>query len=55
MLALAFRHAACKAGELRAVVDRVFSLDRRGAIEAHSYLHERWNLGKVVLAVAEDD
>jgi NADPH:quinone reductase-like Zn-dependent oxidoreductase len=37
-------------GELRTVVDRTFSLDRAGAIEAHTYLHERRNLGKVVLA-----
>jgi len=37
-------------GELRAVVDRVFPFDRDGAVEAHTYLHERRNLGKVVLA-----
>jgi NADPH2:quinone reductase len=43
-------YSAVEAGELRAVVDRVFSLDRDGAIEAHSYLHERRNLGKVVLS-----
>jgi NADPH:quinone reductase-like Zn-dependent oxidoreductase len=37
-------------GELHAVVDRVFPFDRDGAVEAHTYLHERRNLGKVVLA-----
>ncbi len=37
-------------GELRPVVDRTFTLDRAGAVEAHTYLHERRNLGKVVLA-----
>jgi NADPH:quinone reductase-like Zn-dependent oxidoreductase len=51
--ALEETYSAVEAGELRAVVDRVFALDRGGAIEAHSYLHERRNLGKVVLAVAE--
>jgi len=38
-------------GELRPVIDRTFPLDRDGAVEAHRYLHERRNLGKVVLAV----
>ncbi|UCG85896.1 MAG: zinc-binding dehydrogenase [Gemmatimonadota bacterium] len=37
-------------GELHSVVDRVFPLDRQGAIEAHRYIHARKNLGKVVLA-----
>jgi NADPH:quinone reductase-like Zn-dependent oxidoreductase len=41
---------AVAAGELKTVVDRVFSLDREGAVEAHAYLHARSNLGKVVLA-----
>ena len=36
-------------GELRAVVDRTFPLTRAGAVEAHQYIHERRNLGKVVL------
>ena len=36
-------------GELRAVVDRTFPLTRDGAVEAHRYIHERRNLGKVVL------
>ncbi len=39
-------------GELQPVVDRVFSLDRDGAIAAHAHLHARRNLGKVVLAVS---
>jgi len=38
------------AGELRPIVDKVFPLDRDGAVEAHRYLHARANLGKVVLA-----
>ncbi len=37
------------AGELRAIVDRTFPLTRDGAVAAHRYLHERKNLGKVVL------
>lgn len=36
-------------GELRAVVDRTFPLTRDGAVAAHRYIHERRNLGKVVL------
>ncbi len=39
-------------GELQPVVDRVFSLDRDGAVAAHAHLHARRNLGKVVLAVS---
>jgi len=39
------------AGELRPIIDRTFPLDRDGAVEAHRYLHDRRNLGKVVLAV----
>ncbi len=38
--------------ELQPVVDRVFGLDREGAIAAHAHLHARRNLGKVVLAVS---
>jgi NADPH:quinone reductase-like Zn-dependent oxidoreductase len=41
---------AVAAGELRAVVDRVFPFTRDGAVAAHHYLHARRNLGKVVLA-----
>jgi len=37
-------------GSLQPVVDRVFPLDRNGAVEAHRYIHARKNLGKVVLA-----
>lgn len=40
-----------EARELRPIVDRVFRLDRDGAVEAHNYLHERRNIGKVVLEV----
>ena len=39
-----------RSGELRPVLDRVFSLDRDGAVRAHRRLHARENLGKVVLA-----
>jgi NADPH:quinone reductase-like Zn-dependent oxidoreductase len=35
--------------ELQLVADRTFSLDREGAVQAHQYLHDRKNLGKVVL------
>jgi len=42
-----FRRIA--AGEIRPVVDRTFPLTREGAVAAHRYLHERKNLGKVVL------
>jgi NADPH:quinone reductase-like Zn-dependent oxidoreductase len=37
-------------GDLHAVVDQVFPLDRAGAVQAHRYIHARKNLGKVVLA-----
>jgi NADPH:quinone reductase-like Zn-dependent oxidoreductase len=37
-------------GRLRPVVDRVFPLSQEGAIEAHAYVHQRRNLGKVILA-----
>ena len=39
-----------QSGELRPIIDRVFSLDREGAVQAHRRLHARENLGKVVLA-----
>jgi NADPH:quinone reductase-like Zn-dependent oxidoreductase len=48
--ALSEVYEAVAARQIQAVVDRVFSLDRAGAVEAHAYLHERRNLGKVVLA-----
>ena len=35
--------------ELRPIIDRTFAMDREGAVQAHSYLHARKNLGKVVL------
>jgi NADPH:quinone reductase-like Zn-dependent oxidoreductase len=41
------------AGELRAIVDRTFPLSRDGAVAAHHYLHERKNLGKVVLVAGQ--
>ncbi|MGE3526252.1 MAG: zinc-binding dehydrogenase [Gemmatimonadales bacterium] len=40
---------AIQTGELRPVLDRTFPLTREGAAAAHAYLHERRNLGKVVL------
>lgn len=43
-------HRGIVAGELRPVIDRVFPLDRAGAVAAHRHLHARRNLGKVVLA-----
>jgi NADPH:quinone reductase-like Zn-dependent oxidoreductase len=36
-------------GRWRPVVDRTFPLDRDGAVAAHRYIHERRNLGKIVL------
>jgi NADPH:quinone reductase-like Zn-dependent oxidoreductase len=40
-------------GRWKPVMDRTFPLDLDGAVEAHRYLHDRGNLGKVVL-VAPD-
>jgi NADPH:quinone reductase-like Zn-dependent oxidoreductase len=37
-------------GELRPIVDRTFPLTGAGAVAAHTYVHERRSLGKVVLA-----
>jgi NADPH:quinone reductase-like Zn-dependent oxidoreductase len=51
--ALAQIYRAVTAGELRPIIDRVFPLDRDGAVEAHVYLHARRNLGKVVLSASE--
>lgn len=42
-------YADISAGRLRPVLDTVFPLTGAGAVEAHRYLHERRNLGKVVL------
>jgi NADPH:quinone reductase-like Zn-dependent oxidoreductase len=39
------------AGQLRPIVDRTFPLSRDGAVAAHRYIHDRQNLGKVLLAV----
>ena len=51
MLAAALQQifAGVARGELHPVVDRAFPLTRDGAVEAHRYLHDRRNLGKVVL------
>jgi NADPH:quinone reductase-like Zn-dependent oxidoreductase len=38
-----------ESGELKPVLDRTFPLTRDGAVEAHQYIHDRRNLGKVVL------
>jgi len=43
-------YRAIDAQELRPVLDRTFPLTRDGAVAAHRYLHERRNLGKVILA-----
>jgi NADPH:quinone reductase-like Zn-dependent oxidoreductase len=45
-------YRAVEARELRPVLDRSFPLTRDGAVEAHRYLHERRNLGKVVLSAS---
>ena len=42
-------HRGIAAGELRPILDRTFALDAAGATAAHTFLHERRNLGKVVL------
>jgi NADPH:quinone reductase-like Zn-dependent oxidoreductase len=44
-------YQAAAAREIRPVLDKIFPLTRDGAVEAHHYLHDRKNLGKVVLAV----
>ena len=36
-------------GRWRSIMDRTFPLTRDGAVEAHTFLHDRKNLGKVVL------
>jgi NADPH:quinone reductase-like Zn-dependent oxidoreductase len=38
------------AGTFRAIIDQSFPFTRDGAVAAHRYLHERRNLGKVMLA-----
>lgn len=47
--ALAEIYRAVASGELTPIVDRVFPLDRSGAIAAHEHLHARRVIGKVVL------
>jgi NADPH:quinone reductase-like Zn-dependent oxidoreductase len=37
-------------GRIRPTLDRTFPLSATGAAQAHTYLHERKNFGKVVLA-----
>lgn len=51
---LARIHDGIAAGELRPLLDRTFPFDAAGAGEAHRYLHERRNTGKVVLARSLD-
>jgi NADPH:quinone reductase-like Zn-dependent oxidoreductase len=41
------------AGELKPVLDRTFPLTRDGVVEAHRHLHERKNLGKVLLVATD--
>ncbi|MDH3366891.1 MAG: zinc-binding dehydrogenase [Gemmatimonadota bacterium] len=50
--ALAEINEGVASGALRPVVDRAFPLTRAGAVEAHRYIHERRNLGKVVLTAS---
>jgi len=40
---------ATESGALKPILDRTFPLTRGGAVEAHHYLHDRKNIGKVVL------
>jgi NADPH:quinone reductase-like Zn-dependent oxidoreductase len=44
-----------ESGRLRPVLDRAFPLTREGAVAAHAYIHERRNLGKVVLSTGSLD
>jgi NADPH:quinone reductase-like Zn-dependent oxidoreductase len=41
-----------EAGRLRPVLDRAFPLSRDGAVAAHTYIHARKGLGKVVLSAS---
>jgi NADPH:quinone reductase-like Zn-dependent oxidoreductase len=36
-------------GDWMPILDRTFPLSREGAVDAHTYLHDRRNLGKVIL------
>jgi NADPH:quinone reductase-like Zn-dependent oxidoreductase len=42
-----------ESGALRPILDRTFPLTRDGAVAAHHYLHDRKNIGKVVLTAAD--
>lgn len=42
-------YGGVEGGTLRPVVDTTFPLTREGAVEAHRYIHERRNQGKVLL------
>jgi NADPH:quinone reductase-like Zn-dependent oxidoreductase len=42
--------AGVEEGRWKPIMDRTFPLDRDGAVEAHRFLHDRMNLGKVVLS-----
>jgi NADPH2:quinone reductase len=42
-------YQAVERGELHPVLDRTFPLTRDGAVDAHTYIHQRRNIGKVVL------
>ena len=53
--ALAELQPAFEDGALRLVLDRTFPLSATGAAEAHRYLHERRNIGKVVLVAPDGD
>ena len=41
------------AGQWKPILDRTFPLSREGAVEAHHYLHDHKNLGKVVPVAQE--
>jgi NADPH:quinone reductase-like Zn-dependent oxidoreductase len=47
--ALSEIHGGMEAGRWRPIMDRTFPLTRDGAVAAHHFLHDRKNLGKVVL------
>lgn len=42
-----------ESGDLKPILDRTFPLTRDGAVEAHHYIHDRKNIGKVVLTIAD--
>ena len=45
---------ALEKGEMKPIIDRTFPLTAPGATEAHEYLHQRRNIGKVVLVSGTD-